>query len=250
MRQFETALTLLRAGRSETWINRRGGLEVVRADRYQTEAELAEHVVLWLERSGWTCFNEVEARGGRADIVAVRGNCCWIVETKLRFCHELLDQCLDRMREPCNSVIAAVPWNCRIPRILRRAMQHEGLGLVRMHESYHHVSLEVLPKLRRIDCSPLIRRLLPEMIGNKPGTQGGNETRFSILAKRMAKELQEGTIREVIERGIPSFTEYRGREVLSSSRRALQYYLTSGLIPGWCLEKRDGRLFVVREATK
>lgn len=51
--------------------------------RFSSEAELAAHVVKWLEDQGWTVYKEVELRrGGVADIVAVMDGVIWIIETK------------------------------------------------------------------------------------------------------------------------------------------------------------------------
>lgn len=59
---------------------------------FATEAELAKVVTTWLRTDGWSTFHEIECRGGRADIVAVRRGLVWLVETKLRAGLEVLAQ--------------------------------------------------------------------------------------------------------------------------------------------------------------
>jgi hypothetical protein len=74
-----------------------------------SEADLAKKVIAWLEGQGWETFKEVEiARGGRADIVAKRGDITWIIETKTSMSVDLLVQCRDRIGK-AYYVSAAVP---------------------------------------------------------------------------------------------------------------------------------------------
>lgn len=55
---------------------------------------MAKAVVEWLEKEGWDVYQEVECRGGVADIVALRDNIVRIVECKLTFSFASMAQAL------------------------------------------------------------------------------------------------------------------------------------------------------------
>ena len=75
-----------------------------------SEADLAAHVIDWLEKRGWEIGQEVEPRGAgkgpRFDIVAKRGQTLWIVECKARVSIRLLAQAL-RARDYAHRVSVA-----------------------------------------------------------------------------------------------------------------------------------------------
>lgn len=216
---------------------------------YTTEADLAADAVLWLEMRGFTCYCEVSCSGGRADIVAVLGPNVWVVETKIRFGLDLMQQCLDRKREPCQAVIACYPEFQKVQNshVLYRLAEHEGIGLLPMRPDFVNVEFSVWPALRRMKATRLLSRIEPEMAGNKPGTNGGHLTQFGIMAARLSKELREGRLDLVLSSGLPSFARYRGDETPAQGRRALAYYLHSGFIPGWEVCKDGNRLWVRRK---
>lgn len=56
------------------------------------ESQLAAVVVQWLGDRGWTVHQEVEAPGGRVDIVAVRDKAVWAIECKMSFGLKVLAQ--------------------------------------------------------------------------------------------------------------------------------------------------------------
>lgn len=89
------------------------------------ETEIAAVVVAYLEACGHDVYQEVEARGGICDIVALvgPGREVWVVETKDRLSFDLIEQCLDRRRS-AQRVFAAVPVSRH-----RRSGILEALGL-------------------------------------------------------------------------------------------------------------------------
>jgi hypothetical protein len=74
-----------------------------------SEADLAACVVAYLEGCGHDVYQEVDVSTGVADIVALvgPGREVWIVETKVGWSLDLLEQCLDR-RAHAHRVFAAV----------------------------------------------------------------------------------------------------------------------------------------------
>ena len=59
-----------------------------------TEAELAAHVVRFMEDELYECYFEVEGPGGRADIIGASGPVRHVVEAKLNFNFAVVEQAL------------------------------------------------------------------------------------------------------------------------------------------------------------
>lgn len=60
--------------------------------RFETEQALATSVISILREWGWEIYQEVQAPGGRCDIVAVRGNLQWAIECKKSFGLPVIEQ--------------------------------------------------------------------------------------------------------------------------------------------------------------
>jgi len=60
------------------------------------ETELAEIVISWLENQHWDIYQEVCVPGGVIDILAVRNNRCWAIETKTKLSLTVMDQAFRR----------------------------------------------------------------------------------------------------------------------------------------------------------
>jgi hypothetical protein len=80
----------------------------VRAGGFATEADLAAVVVGWFRAAGATVYQEVEHRGGVADIVAVRDGVLTVVECKLGMNLHVLEQA-HRWVGRAHRTYAAVP---------------------------------------------------------------------------------------------------------------------------------------------
>lgn len=73
-----------------------------------TESTIAALVVAWLEAAGHDVYQEVTVIGGVADIVTLAPDGdVWIVETKMGWSLDLLEQCCER-RHCANRVFAAI----------------------------------------------------------------------------------------------------------------------------------------------
>lgn len=93
-----------------------------------SEAEIAAHVVSWLESCGHDVYQEVDVVSGVADIVALAGpgREVWIVEVKRTWSFDLLQQCIDRKRS-AQRVFAAVPRSKSIAPDIARDL---GIGVI------------------------------------------------------------------------------------------------------------------------
>lgn len=207
-----------------------------------TETDLARITCDWLESQGWETFKEVPCQrgGGRCDIVAVRSGVVWVVETKISFSLALFEQCWDRLRERCHGVVAVSgDWgrrNC----ILKDWAEYKGIGIVEVGSRPRFV---LAPRLRRLDASRLIKSLRPEQRDQDGGKAGSYWTPFKTLVEQLKTELREGPLKDAA--GLSCLKDYRNRTD-AATRRALTDYLRRGLVPGWGVEEREGRLWIVK----
>lgn len=210
-----------------------------------TEADIARIAIEWLTWQGFDCYSEVPCCGGRADIVAVRQSVIWIVETKVALSAELCCQCRDRLREPCNGVLAVAGGKSnRDDHPLVEWLSGNGIGFARVDPNSRGFNLHHLPGLRRVNNAKLRARLHEQQKTNVAGTSGRYWTRFKDLVSGLQAGLQEGLLSEI---DLPRcLDDYRKRS-LAANRRALTDYLERKLIPGWAIERRDNRLWIVKE---
>lgn len=212
----------------------------------KTEAELAATVKKWLVYQGWDVYQEVPCRTGRCDLVAVRGSVVWIVETKLSASMSLVEQCLARLSEPCNGVLAAIPFRRRSAMMVRIA---EAFGFGLMEADVNYVSIDLFPPLRRIDTSKFREKLRDEYkTFVDAGTNGTYWTLFKNLVVELQKHLKEGQLKRIMDEPICYALNQYKRRSPAAQRRALIDYLDRGLIPGWKLERRGRELWIVKAA--
>ncbi len=93
------------------------------------ETELAKIVFTWLEKNGWDCYPEVHLSGsGRvADIIAIKKDIIWIIETKTSFGKAVLGQCWYHIcLSPIDKVSCAVPHSSRNTSRVERLANYNG----------------------------------------------------------------------------------------------------------------------------
>jgi hypothetical protein len=129
----------------------------------KSEAELAACVIAYLTTEQWDVYQEVPTQMGLADIVAVRGKCAMIVETKLQLSFKLVTQIMYR-RFAANWACIACPGtkdsdtNAGVAHFCRTA----GIGWLRV-DADREVQYEVRPVFHRMRGQKnLVHRLCPE----------------------------------------------------------------------------------------
>lgn len=126
-----------------------------------------------------------------------------------------------------------------------REAEANGIGLIEVGSTPR---LMLAPRLRRnVDPSKLLKRLHPEQRDQGAGASGKYWTPFKRLVERLRAELREGPLKDAA--GLSCLKDYRSRTD-AATRRALTDYLRRGLVPGWGVEEREGRLWVVRRAAE
>lgn len=103
----------------------------------ETEAQLAEKVVAWLNEQGWDVYQEVQpfAYGSVADIVAIRGALTWVIETKLVLNMNVIQQAWD-WRNHANFISVATPRKKseRLDGMMVRFLKFLNLGRLSIDE--------------------------------------------------------------------------------------------------------------------
>lgn len=121
----------------------------IKRKKFKTETELAESVVLWLKRDGWEVYKEVKLlkQDIVADIVALKNNNVWIIESKLIYGSKVLEQAF-RWKNYSDFVSIAVqqtPENI----VLDFFLKEKGIGRfwVIPSENGNYVHLNQSPKV-------------------------------------------------------------------------------------------------------
>jgi hypothetical protein len=214
-----------------------------------TEAEIAALVVAYLEECGHDVYQEVEVRGGIADIVCLvgAGREVWDIEVKTGWSLDLLEQCVERKRV-AHRVFAAVPKARSNHAHLFREC---GIGtfIVRMGDQFvpDRVELEGDWMPRRTSPRPIFGRELRERLceGHKTHAKAGAPSaagRYSPWRQTcdgVAHEVRQrpgATLKEILQ---AVKTHYASPAVARSS---LAKWITKGVVPGVEGKIEDGKL--------
>jgi hypothetical protein len=176
-------------------------------ERFEKESDLAAVVVRWLQDADWDVYQEVQvfAFSQRADIVARRGAVLWVIESKLRFSFEVIDQA-ERWRWLANRVSVAVPESAGNRVSAQRVLKLLGVGLLLVpvpegeagrSRSFTQESVReaVPPTFVRREGERLRQALCEEhKTFAAAGSQGGYYTPFNATRGALSKWILSGKI--------------------------------------------------------
>ena len=222
------------------------------------ETELANPVVEWLQAQHWDVYQEVQTnRSGKvADIVAVQGKLVWVVECKLQFGVEVIEQAI-WWKYHAHLVSVAVPKPLRGTYarpgykrswLLERLCRDYGVGILQVDKSifrsYASYSLneDVDAALnRKAETESLISCLVPEhktfaLAGNNEGLHW---TPFQRTCKALAAYVKENpgcALKDAIENLDHHYSSN------ASARACIKNWTEAGLVRGVRIEKDGKRL--------
>jgi len=223
-----------------------------------SETDLAAAVVDWLKKGGWTVYQEVSSgyAGPRADIVAVKNGLSWIIETKLIYNLQVMEQAyLWRRRHSTNFVSIAVLMTkkCRKNAVIDNFHYASGIGLievqlrddwyVEMSGSDMYVNTRYAPRKIRTGKSCNIKNALSDRHKDfcKAGSAGGGYlTAFKESVEEIKNYIKKHpgkTIKEVIE-AVGSLHWSNP----ACAKACIAKYLNKGIIKG--VRRRDGALYI------
>lgn len=131
----------------------------------RSEEDLAKSLIKWLNFEHWEVYQEVSMGFGMpvADIVAIRGNVTWVIETKLTLSLALIEQA-EYYRFRSNYISIAVPtFSTRIKghKIANHILNILGIGKLSIKPN-NEIIVEIQPKLNRIKKNFTIANYLVE----------------------------------------------------------------------------------------
>lgn len=176
--------------------------------KFQSESELALPVVNWLKQQGWTVYKEVKPRRleGIADIVAIKDDKIWIIETKLVYGSKVLEQAY-RWQNYAHFVSIAVPRSKEKNIVFEFFAQEKGIGIFwvsRMSSDNFYVHLHKSPKVKdNILKEVILESLREEQKDSVAGSAGGGYiTSYKITINKIRDLLKEKgplTIQNIVD---------------------------------------------------
>lgn len=176
-----------------------------------TEQELAKHVIKWLESREWEVYQEVcsGALNPIADIVAVKNNLTWIIETKKNYGLAVLDQACFWIARHCANYISVAVCGTKKRKGPASWFFHKdkGIGLIQL-DGCNEIRVSHEPKLIRTKKEALwnIKNMLREEhkhYAEAGGKGGGYYTPFKATVRKIRAHIKENpgcTIKEMIDR--------------------------------------------------
>jgi hypothetical protein len=155
---------------------------------WASEAELAAHVVAWLQANGWDVYQEV-LHHWLADIVAVKGDVVWVIESKMMFGLKVLEQAHRWLNYADRVSIATPSWGRKDGHEFGRLVCSKfGIGVVMAVGSYTQPR-ELVPAITTSSKDRTIRTALcPEQkTYAAAGTNRGHWTPFKAFAQKLSK---------------------------------------------------------------
>ncbi len=130
--------------------------KAIASPKFASESEMARPVIDWLETNQWDVYQEVQPDcfGRTADIVARQGRLVWVVECKLTFGLDVIEQAF-RWRHDAHFVSIAIPTSRRSSEVGIRICGQHGIGVFRVKPEHAiggmsgYVRNEYAPALNR-----------------------------------------------------------------------------------------------------
>jgi len=200
-----------------------------------SEAELAAVVVAWLRDLRWEVYQEVEAYGHVADIVAVQGALLWVIETKTSLSLRVMEQAF-MWRQRAHYASVAIPRARRASSYAMRCLNRDGIGAleVRAPDGYtpelSRVSEVGHAALNRRPAGKLRDKLYEQQkTYAAAGSQGARWTPFIGTCEELRRFVAEhpgATLKESIA---SIKTHYR---TPSTARSSLARWIQAGVVQG------------------
>jgi hypothetical protein len=208
---------------------------------FDSEAQLAERAVEWLEAQGFDVYKEVKtALGNRIDIVGKRGNLTYAIETKISAGFGVIEQAETNLLL-ANWSMVCIPGGMKRSnghRIFERTLQQNGLGLLVATPGSFIV--EIQPKFNRPKLKSLADYLHQDQKQSIAGSnRGGYSTPFSRLRKQIIEVVKANpgiTLKEIVShKGVNCYWSK------NSATSTLKAFIGKGLFPG-IETRKEGRV--------
>lgn len=205
------------------------------SDWLPDEKALAKIVIEFLEKSNYDTYQEVKTINGYCDIIGIKEELVYSIETKLQFSFDVLEQARENIKISNYSYIAIpfpkkgrLNFKCEIAKML-------GIGVIAVYsETVCKVILE--PKYNE-----KIKRAVKLKEWQKLNEAGGKErlTDYKVLVKNIHEYLTSNgstTLKELYDNLDSHYASY------NSFRGAFTKYIKTGIIS--TLEIIDGKVIL------
>jgi hypothetical protein len=172
-------------------------LKPKRKYKFKSESELALPIVNWLKLEGWEVYKEVKPKrlSAVADIVAVKNNQIWIIETKLNYGSRVIEQAYD-WRQYADFISIAVPRTHEKNVVFDFFVQEKGIGVFwvsHVFDGNFYVHLHKTPKIKE----NILREVITESLRDEQkdsvagAAGGGYSTDYKVTISKIKKILEE-----------------------------------------------------------
>lgn len=176
---------------------------------FKTESELALIIETWLKNSGWEVFKEVKPKTGThiADIVALKNGEIVIIETKLHYGTQVLEQAHNWLKV-AHRIYVGVPANNYSNIVLNHFLRFHGIGQILVFSptenrpGYCRINIEakkVEPEYKAHILGSLHIKQKDSIAGSKGG---GHVTPYSLTIDNIRDFLKNNgptTIEEIVK---------------------------------------------------
>lgn len=182
-----------------------------RKQKFNSESELAESVVIWLKTEGWTVYKEVKPLkfNETADIVAIKDDKIWIIESKLAYGSKVLEQAYNWMKY-ADFVSIAVPRTYNKNPVLDFFLKEKGIGRFWVAPSsspltkYGYVHLDTSPRMNNNTSKQfIINSLREEQKSSIAGSlSGGTVTPYKLTIDQIRALIRANgpqTIHQIVD---------------------------------------------------
>ncbi len=201
-----------------------------------TEQELAAYVIEWLEKEGWTVYQEVSTGALQpvADIVALKNGLTWIVECKISYGLKVLDQACRWIAYNSANFISIAVKQTKQNKGQASWYFHKdkGVGLIRV-EPGGYIYTTHKPKLYRVRKLYNIKNILREEhkhFAKAGAADGGYFTKFRQTVREVLRYIENNpgtTVKEMIDNS--GKFHYSNPQ---SAKGSIAKYIRSGVIDG------------------
>ena len=197
---------------------------------FKSESELAESIVIWLTSQGWTVYKEVKPHklNEVADIVAIKNDKIWIVETKLAYGTKVLEQA-HKWQKYADLVSIGVQRTYNKNTVLDFFLKEKGIGrfwvAASLTSNHGYVHMDHSPSINEnVKRNVIIESLHENQKLSIAGSVGGGHvTPYSLTIDQIRELLKTGpkSIYEIVD-GIKHHYANRNSAIQTLCKRLLE----------------------------
>lgn len=199
------------------------------------EVDIAREIIEYLKADGWEIYQEVKYGSHYADIVAKRGPVIWVIEAKVSFGLDVIEQAANWL-DKAHMVSVAVTWT-RKSHFKNKICEKFGIGVLTWKEKidpyydFWNVKEQVRPEFHRKIRNVWDQVLKPEHQTFCEAGSTGAKKRFTPFQDTCQQLIRLVNQKPGIEIGAALKEIKHHYKTPSSARSSLVSYILKGIIP-------------------